>query len=106
MSNPKIKQPGCENVCFNKFSPISHVRFWGFEIIAVSLPSIIFIVFAAHEVARKFSKGLGSSNNQKFGTVKVRWLALFWRVVREIEPYINTSDVQHENMDNFYLYFN
>ena len=77
MSNPKIKQPGCENVCFNKFSPISHVRFWGFEIIAVSLPSIIFIVFAAHEVARKFSKGLGSSNNQKFGTVKVRWLALF-----------------------------
>ena len=64
-----IKQPGCENVCFNKFSPISHVRFWGFEIIAVSLPSIIFIVFAAHEVARKFSKGLGS-NNQKFGTVK------------------------------------
>ena len=65
-----IKQPGCENVCFNKFSPISHVRFWGFEIIAVSLPSIIFIVFAAHEVARKFSKGLGSSNNQKFGTVK------------------------------------
>ena len=33
------------------------------------MPSIVFIVFAAHEVARKFSKGL-NSNTQKFGTVK------------------------------------
>ena len=56
-------------MCFNKFSPISHVRFWGFEIISVSLPSIIFIVYAAHEVARKFSKG--TPNAGKFGTIKV-----------------------------------
>ena len=27
-----IKQVGCENVCFNEFSPISHVRFWGFQV--------------------------------------------------------------------------
>lgn len=55
-------------MCFNRFSPLSHVRFWGFEIIAVSLPSIIFIVYAAHEVARKFSKG--TPNAGKFGTIK------------------------------------
>ncbi|CBY40126.1 unnamed protein product [Oikopleura dioica] len=60
-----IKQPGCENVCFNDFSPISHVRFWGFQIIAVALPSILFIVYAAHEVGRKVSRPTG---NQKLGT--------------------------------------
>ena len=62
-----IKQPGCENVCFNDFSPISHVRFWGFQIIAVALPSILFIVYAAHEVGRKISRPAG---NQKLGTIK------------------------------------
>lgn len=62
-----IKQPGCENVCFNDFSPISHVRFWGFQIIAVALPSILFIVYAAHEVGRKVSR---PSGNHKLGTIK------------------------------------
>lgn len=41
-------QPGCKNVCFNKFSPITHLRFWAFQIILVSLPSIYFIVYSTH----------------------------------------------------------
>ncbi|XP_039248583.2 gap junction delta-2 protein-like [Styela clava] len=41
-------QPGCENVCFNLFSPISHLRFWAAQIIAVCTPSIVFVVFSAH----------------------------------------------------------
>nr|CAB3262636.1 uncharacterized protein LOC100181149 [Phallusia mammillata] len=46
------KQPGCENVCFNDFSPISHVRFWGFQVIIVATPSMIFIVYALHIVSK------------------------------------------------------
>ena len=38
-------QPGCENVCFNKFSPISHLRFWSFQILCVALPSVIFVIY-------------------------------------------------------------
>ncbi|XP_078487108.1 uncharacterized protein LOC100181149 [Ciona intestinalis] len=46
------RQPGCENVCFNKFSPISHMRFWGFQIIIVATPAMIFMVYAAHAVSK------------------------------------------------------
>ncbi|KAK7877240.1 hypothetical protein WMY93_032041, partial [Mugilogobius chulae] len=24
-------QPGCENVCYDAFAPLSHVRFWAFQ---------------------------------------------------------------------------
>lgn len=39
-------QPGCQNVCFNRFSPISHMRFWAFQMMFVMLPSIIFMTYA------------------------------------------------------------
>ena len=46
-------QPGCNNVCFNIFSPISHLRFWGFQIIVVTLPSIIFLIYSGHKAKQK-----------------------------------------------------
>lgn len=46
-------QPGCNNVCFNNFSPISHLRFWGFQIIVVTLPSIIFLIYSGHKAKQK-----------------------------------------------------
>ncbi|XP_076819890.1 uncharacterized protein LOC143465457 isoform X2 [Clavelina lepadiformis] len=45
------KQVGCDNVCFNEFSPISHIRFWGFQIILVATPAIMFMVYAVHAVS-------------------------------------------------------
>jgi len=42
------QQPGCTNVCFNKFSPMSHLRFWSFQIIFVATPSVIYIVYSGH----------------------------------------------------------
>nr|XP_009859883.1 gap junction beta-1 protein-like [Ciona intestinalis] len=44
-------QPGCDNICFNQFSPISHIRFWAMQILLVSLPSVIFIVWAMHSLS-------------------------------------------------------
>lgn len=26
------QQPGCENVCYDAFAPLSHVRFWIFQV--------------------------------------------------------------------------
>nr|XP_039274178.1 gap junction alpha-8 protein-like isoform X1 [Styela clava] len=46
------RQPGCENMCFNQFSPISHVRFWGFQTIITATPSIVFVVYAVHAVSK------------------------------------------------------
>nr|XP_018672532.1 gap junction gamma-1 protein-like [Ciona intestinalis] len=43
--------PGCKNVCFNEFSPISPIRYWFFQILAVSLASIIFSIYTTHKLA-------------------------------------------------------
>ncbi|KAG9277903.1 gap junction gamma-1 protein-like [Astyanax mexicanus] len=45
-------QPGCENVCYDAFAPLSHVRFWVFQIIMITTPSIMYLGFAMHKIAR------------------------------------------------------
>ncbi|XP_053734856.1 gap junction alpha-3 protein-like [Synchiropus splendidus] len=44
------KQPGCENVCYDKTFPISHVRFWVLQIIFVSTPTLIYLGHILHLV--------------------------------------------------------
>ncbi|XP_058633407.1 gap junction gamma-1 protein-like [Onychostoma macrolepis] len=36
-------QPGCENVCYDAFVPLSHVRFWVFQIILSAMPSLLYM---------------------------------------------------------------
>ncbi|KAJ8412853.1 hypothetical protein AAFF_G00104350 [Aldrovandia affinis] len=45
-------QPGCENVCYDAFAPLSHVRFWVFQIIMITTPTIMYLGFAIHKIAR------------------------------------------------------
>ncbi|XP_061404099.1 gap junction gamma-1 protein-like [Lethenteron reissneri] len=45
-------QPGCENVCYDSFAPLSHVRFWVFQIIVVATPTILYLGFAVHRITR------------------------------------------------------
>ncbi|XP_046891201.1 gap junction alpha-1 protein-like [Hypomesus transpacificus] len=44
------QQPGCENVCYDKSFPISHVRFWVLQIIFVSTPTLFYL---AHVLYRQ-----------------------------------------------------
>ncbi|XP_078281060.1 gap junction gamma-1 protein-like [Rhinoraja longicauda] len=44
-------QPGCENVCYDAFAPLSHVRFWVFQIILIVTPSILYLGYAVHKIA-------------------------------------------------------
>uniref|UniRef100_A0AAR2L3X9 Gap junction protein n=1 Tax=Pygocentrus nattereri TaxID=42514 RepID=A0AAR2L3X9_PYGNA len=44
------KQPGCQNVCYDKTFPISHIRFWVMQIIFVSLPTLIYLGHILHLV--------------------------------------------------------
>uniref|UniRef100_UPI00358FDF7D gap junction gamma-1 protein-like n=1 Tax=Myxine glutinosa TaxID=7769 RepID=UPI00358FDF7D len=46
------QQPGCENVCYDSFAPLSHVRFWIFQAILVATPTLIYLAFAIHRIAR------------------------------------------------------
>ncbi|XP_073678055.1 gap junction protein beta 9b [Garra rufa] len=36
-------QPGCTNVCYDKFFPISHIRLWALQIIFVTCPSLMVV---------------------------------------------------------------
>ncbi|XP_043910821.1 gap junction delta-2 protein-like [Protopterus annectens] len=62
-------QPGCNNVCYDTFAPVSHLRFWVFQIVLVSTPSIFYIVYLLHKITsnkrleaeRKFMELLPSS---------------------------------------------
>lgn len=45
-------QPGCENVCYDAFAPLSHVRFWVFQIILVATPSVMYLGYAVNKIAR------------------------------------------------------
>lgn len=44
------KQPGCQNVCYDKTFPISHIRFWVMQIIFVSTPTLIYLGHILHLV--------------------------------------------------------
>ncbi|XP_062850651.1 gap junction protein gamma 2 [Trichomycterus rosablanca] len=51
------KQPGCDNVCYDAFAPLSHVRFWVFQIIMISTPSVLYLGYAIHKIARATEPG-------------------------------------------------
>ncbi|KAM4559673.1 gap junction gamma-1 protein-like isoform 1-T3 [Odontesthes bonariensis] len=46
------QQPGCENVCYDAFAPLSHVRFWIFQVIMITTPTIMYLGFAMHKISR------------------------------------------------------
>ncbi|XP_056153066.1 gap junction gamma-1 protein-like [Lampris incognitus] len=62
-------QPGCENVCYDAFAPLSHVRFWVFQIILVATPSLMYLGYAVNKITRAEeqtdSGGVNSSSQQK-----------------------------------------
>lgn len=46
-------QPGCENVCFDHFFPISQVRLWALQLIMVSTPSLLVALHVAYREYRE-----------------------------------------------------
>ncbi|XP_034046914.1 gap junction gamma-1 protein-like [Thalassophryne amazonica] len=59
-------QPGCENVCYDAFAPLSHVRFWVFQIILVAMPSLIYMGYAVSKIARlDEAKGGGTTTTAR-----------------------------------------
>ncbi|XP_016340818.1 gap junction delta-2 protein-like [Sinocyclocheilus anshuiensis] len=46
-------QPGCIQACYDKAFPISHIRYWVFQIIMVCTPSLCFITYSVHQSAKQ-----------------------------------------------------
>ncbi|XP_041815090.1 gap junction protein delta 2b [Chelmon rostratus] len=46
-------QPGCNQACYDRAFPISHIRYWVFQIIMVCCPSLCFITYSVHQSAKQ-----------------------------------------------------
>ncbi|OPJ85356.1 gap junction delta-4 protein [Patagioenas fasciata monilis] len=44
-------QPGCSNVCYDLFSPVSHFRFWLVQTVSILLPDAAFTIYVLHKAA-------------------------------------------------------
>ncbi|NXC37537.1 CXG1 protein, partial [Penelope pileata] len=66
------EQPGCENVCYDAFAPLSHVRFWVFQIILVATPSVMYLGYAIHKIARTVEHG-DADRRIRSKSFSVRW---------------------------------
>ncbi|XP_014376669.1 gap junction gamma-1 protein [Alligator mississippiensis] len=66
------EQPGCENVCYDAFAPLSHVRFWVFQIILVATPSVMYLGYAIHKIARMVEHG-ETDKRTRSKPFSVRW---------------------------------
>ena len=64
-------QPGCENVCYDAFAPLSHVRFWVFQIILVAMPSLMYLGYAVNKIARA-EEQMGASGASGVGSLPQR----------------------------------
>ncbi|XP_067167497.1 gap junction beta-5 protein-like [Apteryx mantelli] len=46
------RQPGCRNVCFDHFFPVSHIRLWALQLILVTCPSLLVTMHVAYREAK------------------------------------------------------
>ncbi|KAK1340695.1 hypothetical protein QTO34_017086 [Cnephaeus nilssonii] len=91
-------QPGCKNVCYDHYFPISHIRLWALQLIFVSTPALLVAMHVAyhrHEKKRKFIKGeikseykdIEEIKNQKVRIEGSLWWtytsSIFFRVIFE-----------------------
>lgn len=69
-------QPGCENVCYDAFAPLSHVRFWIFQTILVATPSLMYLGYAVNKIARiEEQTGMGRMSRFSRNKLKKPYLA-------------------------------
>ncbi|KAM8790629.1 gap junction beta-4 protein isoform 1-T2 [Rhynchonycteris naso] len=47
------RQPGCPNVCYDEFFPVSHVRLWALQLILVTCPSLLVVMHVAYRQDRE-----------------------------------------------------
>ncbi|EHB09495.1 Gap junction beta-4 protein [Heterocephalus glaber] len=47
------RQPGCPNVCYDHFFPVSHVRLWALQLVLVTCPSLLVVMHVAYREERE-----------------------------------------------------
>ncbi|XP_076993313.1 gap junction beta-5 protein [Tamandua tetradactyla] len=77
------RQPGCTNVCFDEFFPVSHVRLWALQLILVTCPSLMVVMHVAYRKAqeKKQREAGGDSGRHIYQTPGQKRGGLWWTYV-------------------------
>ncbi|XP_071475765.1 gap junction delta-4 protein [Marmota flaviventris] len=74
-------QPGCANVCYDIFSPVSHLRFWLIQSVSVLLPYVVFSVYVLHQGTQLAAQGACCLSVPDFSSGYI--IHLFFRTLME-----------------------
>uniref|UniRef100_A0A3B4AAH3 Uncharacterized protein n=1 Tax=Periophthalmus magnuspinnatus TaxID=409849 RepID=A0A3B4AAH3_9GOBI len=102
------KQPGCANVCYDFFFPISHIRLWALQLIFVTCPSFMVVMHVAYrdDRERKYRAKHGEEAKLYSNTGKKHG-GLWWTYL--ISLFVKTGIevsflyILHKVYDSFYL---
>ncbi|KAE8624498.1 hypothetical protein XENTR_v10005965 [Xenopus tropicalis] len=74
------KQPGCTNVCYDYYFPVSHIRLWALQLILVTCPSLLVIMHVAYreERERKHREKQGENCGRLYLDVGKKRGGLWW----------------------------
>uniref|UniRef100_A0A8C1SLE0 Gap junction protein n=1 Tax=Cyprinus carpio TaxID=7962 RepID=A0A8C1SLE0_CYPCA len=62
-------QPGCANVCYDMFAPLSLVRFWLVQLTTLCLPYVVFVIYVIHKVSSGLPADSGTSESIKADSI-------------------------------------
>ncbi|KAG8451531.1 hypothetical protein GDO86_003656 [Hymenochirus boettgeri] len=74
------RQPGCTNVCFDHYFPVSHVRLWALQLILVTCPSLLVVMHVAYREnrERKQREKLGKDCKKLYKNIAKKRGGLWW----------------------------
>lgn len=78
-------QPGCSNVCFNVFAPISVYRLWLFHLVLLCLPHALFATYVMHKVVSVSSFGGLYSERSRGGSPFEKELSLHKAPLHDVQ---------------------
>ncbi|XP_061547548.1 gap junction protein beta 8 [Phycodurus eques] len=68
------QQPGCKNVCYDHFFPVSHIRLWCLQLIFVSTPALLVAMHVAYRKRGDKRTMLSSNGTEKPSDVDLETL--------------------------------
>uniref|UniRef100_A0A3Q3VVH1 Uncharacterized protein n=1 Tax=Mola mola TaxID=94237 RepID=A0A3Q3VVH1_MOLML len=106
------KQPGCANVCYDHFFPISHIRLWALQLIFVTCPSFLVVMHVAYrdDRERKYRAKHGNDSKLYNNTGKKHgglWWTYLISLFCEVAPCPNQVDcyIGHPTEKKVFTYF-
>lgn len=102
------KQPGCANVCYDHFFPISHIRLWALQLIFVTCPSFMVVMHVAYRDDRERKhKAKHGDTSKLYNNTGKKHGGLWWTYL--VSLFVKTGIevsflyILHHVYDSFYL---